>query len=318
MLVVLRNRIGIVATIALGALAVVATAFAGGYPAAAPLAVPDSPGAGSVGSSTPSQVSVSGEPSVSKLTVRVFGLTHNQPDDIDLLLVGPQGQSVILMSDAGGDPGQLRPADGPTPNSPVANVDLSFDDLGAPLPDESTIASGTYRPTNHGPSAALGCSGEPSTDVFPLAPAGPYGSALSVFDGTDPNGTWTLYAVDDCNGYPGSFGGGWSLGVNILTAVGVHSFNARGIPGRVALSWRTSSETDVLGFNVYRASGKVHAAKLNTRLIPAHSLANGGHGSTYRLSDSHVRAGSSYTYRLQVVRLNGARAWAGASALQVH
>lgn len=316
MIVALRNRFRIVATVAIGALAVAATALADSYPSSVLLAMPDSPGPGSVGSSALSQVSVSGEPTVSKLIVQVYGLTHNQPDDIDLLLVGPQGQSVILMSDAGGEAGVLRPTNGPKPTSPVANVDLGFDDLAPQAPpDENTISSGIYQPSNYGPSASLTCSGEPSTDAFPLAPAGPYGSALSVFNGSDPNGTWTLYAVDDCNGYAGSFGGGWSLGVNILTAVGVNSFDAHVVRGRVAVTWRTGSETDVLGFNVYRTSGKGQAAKLNARLIGAHSPGS-GRGSTYRLADSHARAGSSYTYRLQVVRLNGARVWAGASALR--
>jgi hypothetical protein len=34
-----------------------------------------------------------------------------------------------------------------------------------------------------------------------------------VFDGTDPNGVWQLYAVDDMIGHPGMLTGGWSLRV---------------------------------------------------------------------------------------------------------
>ena len=37
------------------------------------------------------------------------------------------------------------------------------------------------------------------------------GSALSVFDGTDPNGTWNLFVVDDVARTRGQFAGGWSL-----------------------------------------------------------------------------------------------------------
>ncbi|MFF2290439.1 hypothetical protein [Peribacillus butanolivorans] len=49
------------------------------------------------------------------------------------------------------------------------------------------IVSGTYRPTNIGVSDVLTAP----------APAPPYGSTLSVFDGTNPNGTWSLFVFDD-------------------------------------------------------------------------------------------------------------------------
>jgi hypothetical protein len=38
---------------------------------------------------------------VSQLRVTLTNLNHSYSDDLDLLLVGPQGQSVLLMSDAG-------------------------------------------------------------------------------------------------------------------------------------------------------------------------------------------------------------------------
>ena len=33
----------------------------------------------------------------------------------------------------------------------------------------------------------------------------------SAFDGTNPNGAWKLYVVDDTIGSAGKFAGGWSL-----------------------------------------------------------------------------------------------------------
>jgi len=38
---------------------------------------------------------------VSKVTVSLNGLSHTYPDDLDILLVGPDGAKVMLMSDAG-------------------------------------------------------------------------------------------------------------------------------------------------------------------------------------------------------------------------
>ena len=51
----------------------------------------------------PSTISVSGVNGViSKVRVTFTKLSHTFPDDIDALLVGPLGQKLILMSDAGG------------------------------------------------------------------------------------------------------------------------------------------------------------------------------------------------------------------------
>lgn len=144
----------------------------------------------SVGVATPypSTITVSGEGIfVSKVTVSLT-YSHTFPDDIDMLLVSPMGQKVVIMSDVGG-------------STDVNNVAVTLDDAAASaLPDSTQIVAGTFRPTNSG-----------AIDTFPgPAPSGPYGSALSVFNGADPNGTWSLYVVDDLGGDTGSVSG-WSL-----------------------------------------------------------------------------------------------------------
>jgi len=132
---------------------------------------------------------------VTNVTVSLNNLNHTFPDDVDVLLVGPGGQRVLLMSDTGG-------------GFDVTNVTLTFDDAAANnLPNNAQIVSGTYQPTNFG-----------GGDTFPApAPAGPYGAALSAFNGINPNGTWSLYVVDDAFGDIGNFNGGWTLNITTNT-----------------------------------------------------------------------------------------------------
>jgi hypothetical protein len=142
----------------------------------------------SVGNATPypSTINVSGlGPAGAVCSVELAGITHTFPSDIDMLLVGPgTPQNAIIMSDAGGGTG-------------VTGVNLTLKDAAAgPIP--TPLVSGTFQPTNLG-----------SGDTFPGAPAPTGGSALSAFDGTNPNGDWSLYVVDDAGGDSGSVAGGW-------------------------------------------------------------------------------------------------------------
>ena len=133
---------------------------------------------------------------ITNVTVTLTNLTHQRPDDIDVLLVGPGGQRVLLMSDAGGDI---------APNF----VTLTFSDDVTPfLSDNGALVTGTYRPSNYG-----------AGDVFPApAPAGPYANTFSVFDGTNPNGTWSLYAADDIiTSSSGTISGGWELKLTVAS-----------------------------------------------------------------------------------------------------
>ena len=145
-------------------------------------------------SSYPSFILVSGlAGTVTKATVTVSNLSHAFPDDLDILLVGPNGWNVLLMSDAGGA-------------GDLADVTLTFDDAAAePLPDDTQLYSGLYRPTDYPPSELLPAP----------APAGSYGSSLAVFNGTDPNGVWKLFVYDDSDGDAGVVGNGWSLRIAV-------------------------------------------------------------------------------------------------------
>jgi hypothetical protein len=90
----------------------------------------------------------------------------------------------------------------------VANhLELGFSDDGLVFPNNGSLSSGVYQPCN------VGATG----DYFPLA--GPYAGSLSAFNALDPNGTWSLYIVDDSSGDLGELAGGWSLHIQTLQTV---------------------------------------------------------------------------------------------------
>ncbi len=138
--------------------------------ASTPISIPD------IGSATPypATLAVAGLTGVIEdVAVRLEGLTHTYPEDLDILLVGPGGQRAMFMSDVGG-------------LDDVANITLTFQD-GAPPPSPTHLVTGTFSPSNISPTESLPAP----------APPGPYPTPLSVFHNTDPNGTWQLYIEDD-------------------------------------------------------------------------------------------------------------------------
>jgi subtilisin-like proprotein convertase family protein len=157
----------------------------------------------------PSNITVSGVTNpVTKVTVTLTGFDHTFPSDVDVLLVGPGGQKFILVSDVIG-------------GTDAVGINWTFDDTAAAfIGSTGTPASGTFKPTNY-----TTCQ-----DPFAApAPAGPYLSpggigtpcgtdTLAAFNGVNPNGTWSLYVVDDLGADVGDISGGWSL--NFTTSGG--------------------------------------------------------------------------------------------------
>ncbi|HEY6166600.1 MAG TPA: Calx-beta domain-containing protein, partial [Verrucomicrobiae bacterium] len=219
----------------------------------------------------PSSILVSGVAgSVSKVTVTLSNLSHTFPADVDVLLVSPTGQRVIVMSDAG--------SSSTSPN-PVNNVTLTFDDDAASgLPQTNQIVSGTFRPTNFSPA-----------EFFPPpAPAAPFSATLSAFNGINPNGTWSLYVLDD-NGLDfGSIASGWSL--DIIEAAKVNP------PGDLGVTVTDAPDPVVAGQNVTYTLTATNAGSSTaqnvvlTNTLPvglAYAAITNGFG-TYYLSGSTV------------------------------
>lgn len=142
---------------------------------------------------------------VTKVRVTLTTVTHTFPGDFDVLLVGPQGQRTILMSDTGGG------------NPGITGRTYIFDQSAATNFPTTTAPSGIYKPFNGDGPANI----EPGAiDVFPAPGPGSanYGAAnLDVFKGTNPNGIWKLYVVDDEAGDVGSIGN-YTLEVTTTTS----------------------------------------------------------------------------------------------------
>ncbi|MFO1512656.1 MAG: S8 family serine peptidase [Verrucomicrobiota bacterium] len=181
----------------------------------ATLAIPDN------GKATPypSTLTVSGlTGTVTKVTATLQGYSHSWPDDVDVLLVGPDGQKVLLMSDCGG--GNAR-----------NGVTLTFDDGAvSSLPDSGVILSGTYKPTNF----------DSTSDNLPApAPPAPFGTTLAAFNGQNPNGNWSLYVQDDGSLDSGSITQGWTLSIttsNLSCCVSAGQTADLGISGAASLT----------------------------------------------------------------------------------
>ena len=167
----------------------------------------------------PSEINLSGlSGAVSKVTVELLGVSHTCPNDLNILLIGPNGSAVILMAGVGGD-GDLDGAD------------LVFDDGAQAMPGSGGDAPRNANPRNGKaprprPSPTPGGPVRPGTYrptsykknyEFPNLPptVRTIYDKLSTFNGTDPNGGWKLYVLDGVGQDSGSIAEGWRLTLTI-------------------------------------------------------------------------------------------------------
>ena len=145
----------------------------------------------------PSLITVSGitQPVVN-VEVGLYAISRTWSEDVDILLVGPTGISVTLLSDVGGA-------------TALGGADLIFsDNSGMDATSQDRIPAGIYRPTNF---ARLD---ESLLDTYPSPGPGdvldpvPF---LGRFNGLDPNGVWRLYVVDDQPQDAGVIQAGWGI-----------------------------------------------------------------------------------------------------------
>lgn len=229
------------------------------------------------GSPYPSNIVVSGLSGVvTGVSVTLMGVTHTQPDDFDIVVVGPNSSgglaSVLLMSDSGD-------------TQAISGVDLAFQDGAGLLPNSSLISAGTYGPTNYTSGA------EPSGDTsIASVPGAPAASTFTVFSGADPNTTWSLYVHDDNpGGYVGSIAGGWSITITTNDSPVANNDSA------------TTNENSAVNINVLANDTDVQSDPLTPALVA--NAANGNAvlnpDKTFTYTPNPGFSGSdSFTYKV--------------------
>ena len=94
------------------------------------------------------------------------------------------------------------------------------------------------------------------------------------------------------------------------TLIELSSFIATPKSGKIILSWNTASETDNVGFNLYRAeSENGEYIQINDSLIPAKGTSTAG--ATYEFIDSGLKNRKTYYYKLEDIDVNGVSTFHG-------
>ncbi len=142
----------------------------------------------------PSPIVVAGAPAtIGYISVTLSGFSHTFVSDVNVLLVSPAGQKIILLSNTCG-------------SGDASNDTLTFiPDGTATLPQgPANVVSGLYACSVY----------NPNTLPAP-APGVPYGTSLAPLIGTNGDGTWNLYVWDRFPSQDnGTFAGGWSISFN--------------------------------------------------------------------------------------------------------
>jgi hypothetical protein len=138
------------------------------------------------------------------------------------------------------------------------------------------------------------------------APLGPSALTWGVYDGHD-NAT-AGFDYGDADGadiiLPESALHGVSINIISSTQITLASLTAKPFNGEVVLEWKTESEIDNAGFNLYRSESEDgEYVKINDSLISAEGSPT--QGATYQFVDESVKNRTTYYYKLEDIDLNG-------------
>ena len=152
----------------------------------------------------PSTITVSGYcpgQVISHITLTLNGLTHTFPADLSMMLVAPNGNKCVFMSNVGG-------------GDDVSNITVTFDDAAATTVP-NPLEAGTFKPTTAPAEGAIPFPA-PAPQPVPANYAQTEGTATftNSFNGINPNGSWDLYILDAFGQDAGFIAEGWTLTIS--------------------------------------------------------------------------------------------------------
>ena len=155
-------------------------------------------------------------------------------------------------------------------------------------------------------AAYLGSFNPTNVETNYLADPGVSGSLFSAvtYSFSLPAGQLAVIVVHEVNN---DIACNYTLSYDAVTAVTFASARVTATKQGELLRWRTGTEADLLGFQVYRSRG--HSWKRITRslIVAKGSVA----GASYRFLDRSAKRGVAYRYRIKAVNRDGTTSWFG-------
>lgn len=183
---------------------------------------------------------------IADVDVLLRSVDHGDVNDLDIALAAPNGRAVLLL----GDGGFKNNCD------PLGDDWLTFDDESTRKPIRCTsITTDSYQP-NGG-----------TFDGTP-APSGPWGTALSTFDGLSPNGTWSLYVYDLYEEDAGEIGG-WEIFIRLRPTITSFSPASGSVGTAVIITGTKFTGASSVKFGSVSAAFDVDSDTQITATVPA-------------------------------------------------
>ncbi len=191
-----------------------------------------------------------------------------------------------------------------TPNQAPCNYDDPNVPNDAPCPDAITINSNptTTSFTCDDPDEPVQSQGVYSIAILGFQPTTAYnGCATQTFNS---NLVKTQYVTQESSTTHACL---WGIITDFVpTAVELNFFTATPVDGGIQLDWKTSSEVDNIGFNLYRAESlDGERTRLNSEIIPSLVPPGSPFGAEYTYLDTSAVPGVETYYWLEDVDLYG-------------
>ena len=245
----------------------------------------------------PSNIPVAGlSAPIARVAVTLHEFSHTFPDDVDILLVAPDGGKLVLFSDAGG-------------SNVLSGATITLSDDASTQPaDAGIVPTGAYRPANFGTVIDPLPAPAPAFAVADSPAPGGAATFASQFGGHSGNGTWSLYVVDDAAGDVGSIAGGWSITFYQLTVptagqLIISELRSRGPAGaqdefikiyNASGGTHVVSATSGTGYGIAASDGVTRCSIPNGTIIPQHGHYLCVNSATYSLG-AYAAGDATYT-----------------------